>query len=78
MLRRCINSDGLPSLPGRDVCGPCFGAAEAKRKEKIRRDERRRTRRKYVSLSAAVYARLDAEAAKRGQSIRSLLEEVLA
>lgn len=73
MTRRCINRDGLPALIGRDYCDAC----EEARKAKNRKLERRRTRRRYVSLPGPLYARLSAEADRRGQSIRSLLAEVL-
>lgn len=77
MTRRCIRRCGSPVLAYFDMCGACSVAERAKRLARNRRNEKTRARRKYISLSAAVYARLDAEAAKRGQSIRSLLAEVL-
>lgn len=78
VTRRCLLRCGQPALPTHDLCADCHAVRKAKARAKNRRHEKRRTRRHYVSLSTVTYKRLEQEAQARGQSVRSLLEEVLA
>ncbi len=72
-MRRCITRCGSPAFPSLDRCLACEIDELARR---VRKPKRQR-RRYHVSVKAEVYARLEEEARRRGQSVRSLMSEVL-